>query len=123
MADDLNGKSLLDVKDINDLEEIGKVQGKNYLLIVQNEKSKRVSLDTIAGYMAGVINVVPGSVGTLFSDEGGNVLVIPKGESIPVNRRVPGNFYIEEANQVSIRSQINLPISVGISRQLGLKRV
>lgn len=123
MADNLSEKGLMDIKDVNDLEEIGKVHGKNYLFAIVNEKSKRVSIDTIAGYIASTINAIPGSASTLFNDEGGNVLVIPKGESIPVNRRIPGNFYIEECDQVSIRSQINLPISVKISKQMGLKRV
>lgn len=126
--DDLSTKSVLDIKDINDLSLIGKISGDSKLLIMVNDKAYRITADTLVGYAAGVlgnnadVNVSPVATLSMPSQEH-DIVFIESGQEIPVNKRTPGVFYLEERSQRSIRSQINLPVSVKISKQMGLKRL
>ncbi len=127
--DDLNGKSVLDVKDINDLNIISKISGNDMLLVIKDGKAYRITVDTIVGYTAGNLNGVtpsepsssPSTQASVNQDR--DIVFIENGKEIPVNKRAPGSFYLEERSQHSVRAQINLPISVTVSKQLGLKRV
>lgn len=51
-----------------------------------------------------------------------NIIFIPKGQQISPKRRTEGNFYLEERNQTSIRVEKNIPTSIRVSGNLGLKR-
>lgn len=52
-----------------------------------------------------------------------NIVLIPKGKKIPIEERQSGCLYLEEKSQVSIRSKQNLPTSIRVGANLGLKRV
>lgn len=111
-----------DAKTIDQLQELGKLSGSEKFIVSNGTETKKVSLNTIAGYTAGMVNgtqKTPGSVG-LYNQ---SVIFVPEGEEIPIIERTPGCFYLEETKQVSIRTKINVPTSVKVSQNLGLKRV
>lgn len=114
----------IEAKTIDDLREVGKLYGTEKTIISDGTETKKVSIDTIVGYTARMLNGTPVSNSLPGSNGAGSgIIFIPKDESIPVNERVPGCFYLEEQNQTSIRTEINIPTSVIVSKSLGLRRV
>ena len=113
----------LDSKTIDELQELGKLNGTEMTIISQDgTQTRKVSIDTIIGYAASVLagtNVTPMAL----SRGGTSIEVIPEGEEIPVEQRIPGYFYLELTKQTSIRTKVNVPTSVVVSPTLGLKRV
>lgn len=115
----------IEAKTIDDLREVGKLYGTEKTIISDGTETKKVSIDTIVGYTARMLNGTPiaSSLPGQTSNTGSGIVFIPEGESIPVNERTPGCFYLEEKNQTSIRTEINIPTSVIVSKSLGLRRV
>lgn len=117
-------------KSIDDLQELGKLNGTEKTIISIDDDTKKVSIDTIVGYAANMVaqamsgNTAPVMMTSNFGSSGGNcIVVINEGEEIPINLRTPGTFYFERTHQSSIRTKINVPTSVVVSGTLGLKRV
>ena len=113
-------------KTIDELQELGKLTGSEMTIVSQNgTESKKVSIDTIIGYAASMIKNIPSTIATIptGSKNGGSIIVIPEGEEIPVPQRTPNTFYLEQTKQTSIRTKVNVPTSVTVSKTLGLKRV
>lgn len=117
-------------KSIDDLQELGKLTGTEKTIISIDEDTKKVSIDTIVGYAANMItkamsgNTAPVIMSSNFGSSSGNcIIVVPEGEEVPINLRTPGTIYFERTNQSSIRTKINVPTSVVVSKTLGLKRV
>ena len=119
--------SQFDAKTIDDLQELGKLTGSEKTIISYNgEETRKVTIDTIVGYAAALLNNTQPSTMSLRPTQmvyGGQIIFIADGEEIPLNERTPGSFYLEETKQTSIRTQINIPTSVRVSKTLGLKRV
>lgn len=114
----------LDAKTIDELKELAKLTGVEKTIVSDGKESRKVSIDTIVGYTANKLAGVSGSPSVNPGLSGGNsITFIPEGEKIPVNERAPGSFYLEESRQVSIRTKINVPTSVKVSANLGLRRV
>lgn len=121
----------IEAKTIDDLQEIGKLSGMEKTIISVDQDTKKVSIDTIVGYAANLIaknmsgaSANPTSVIiTPSNSSGGCIIIIPEGTEIPINLRTPGTIYFERAHQSSIRTKINVPTSVVVSGNLGLKRV
>ena len=113
----------LDSKTIDELQELGKITGTEMTIVSQDaNQTKKVSIDTIIGYAASILSGV--NVAHMALSRGGtSIEIIPEGEEIPVEQRVPGHFYLEITNQTSIRTKVNVPTSVIVSSTLGLKRV
>lgn len=117
----------INAKTIDDLQELGKLTGKEKTIISNGNDTRKVTIDTIVGYAAGVLARTPDSSSAAPSP-GGNlngqcIFFVPEGKEVPVSERTPGSFYIEEQNQVSIRSKVSIPTSVSVSHNLGLRRV
>lgn len=119
--------SQFDAKTIDDLQELGKLTGSEKTIISYNgEETRKVTIDTIVGYAAALLNAGQPATMSLRPTQmvyGGQLIFIADGEEIPLNERTPGSFYLEETKQTSIRTQINIPTSVRVSKTLGLKRV
>ena len=121
----------VEAKSIDDLQEVGKLNGTEKTIISVENNTKKVSIDTIVGYAANLVaqslsgNTAPVMMTSNISGgSGGNCLItIPEGEEIPINLRTPGTFYLERTKQNSIRTKMNVPTSVVVSSTLGLKRV
>ena len=118
----------LDAKTIDQLQELGKITGREKTIVSDGNDTRKVTIDTIIGYAAGVLAGTPVSTtvttpSTSTSLRGQCIFFVPKGEKVSVSERAPGTFYLEETDQTSIRTQINLPTTVGVSKSLGLKRV
>ena len=120
--------NIVDAKTIDELQELGKLSGTEKTIISDGYTTKKLSIDTILGYIASRLHGTP--VAAVISDNtsitssaSGDITFIPEGEEIPVYKRVPGCFYLEEQRQSSIRTEINLPASITVSGNLGLKRV
>ena len=116
----------LDAKTIDQLQELGKITGLEKTIVSNGTDTRKVTIDTIIGYAAGVLSGMP--VTTSVSAPSSSlrsqcIFFVPKGEEISVSERSPGSFYLEETRQTSIRTQIQLPTSVTVSKSLGLKRV
>ena len=112
-----------DAKTIDELQELGKLTGSEKTIISTGKESKKVSIDTIVGYAASMINNTPATISSGGVSGGGSIVFVPKGEEISIHERTPGTFYLEETNQISIRNKTNIPTSVVVSRSLGLRRV
>ena len=113
-----------DTKTIDELQELGKLTGTEKLIISNGIESKKVSVDTLVGYTAGRINNVPkttsgGSIG--YGAQ--SIMFVPEGEEVPIHERTPGCFYLEETRQTSIRTRVNTPTAMVVSKNLGLRRV
>ena len=114
-----------EAKLIDELQELGKLSGSEMTVVSYDGKeTRKVSIDTIIGYAASLLQ----SSSASFSlrppvSSGGSLIFIPEGEEISISERTPGCFYLEEKKQTSIRTQINIPTSVKVSSNLGLKRV
>ena len=118
--------SEFNAKTIDELQELGKLTGSEMTVVSYNgTETKKVSMDTIIGYAASIINNISPSLMMSFgSSKGGEcIIVIPEGEEIPISQRTPGCFYLEQTKQTSIRSKVNVPTSVVVSKSLALKRV
>lgn len=117
----------LDAKTIDQLQELGKLTGLEKTVVSDGSDTRKVTIDTIVGYAAGVLAGTPSNTSsgsnTGVSLKGQCLFFVPKGETVDVSERSPGCFYLEETNQTSIRTQINLPTSVTVSQSLGLRRV
>lgn len=113
-------------KTIDQLQELGKLSGdEKFVVSVNEEDTRKISLDTIVGYAASILSggssaAYPVGYGLNF---GGTISYIKNGESLDISERSPGCFYLEEKNQTSIRTQISLPTSAKVSSSLGLRRV
>ena len=115
--------SSLDSKTIDQLQELGKLSGTEKTIISNGIESKKVSIDTILGYIASRLSNIPASSYVPGISGGQSIVFIPEGEEVPVSERTPGSFYLEEVKQTSIRTKINIPTSVNVSKTLGLRRV
>ena len=113
-----------DSKTIDQLQELGKLNGQEkFVVSVNEEDTRKISLDTIVGYAAAILSGNAGTMPLMGSNYGGSIIYIKEGESIDISQRSPGWFYLEERTQTSVRAQINLPTSVKVSSNLGLRRV
>jgi hypothetical protein len=113
-----------DAKTIDELQELGKLSGTEKLIISNGVESKKVSVDTLVGYTAGRMNNVPKATsGGAMGYGAQSIVFVPEGEEVPVYERTPGCFYLEETKQTSIRTRVNTPTSVVVSKNLGLRRV
>ena len=116
--------SELDARTIDELKELAKLTGSEKTIVSNGTETRKVSIDTIVGFAASRLAGSSGSSSVNPGLAGGQSLVfVPEGETVPVNERVPGSFYLEESRQVSIRTKINVPTSVKVSASLGLRRV
>lgn len=117
----------IDSKTIDQLQEIGKITGLEKTVISDGTDTRKVTIDTIVGYAAGVLANTPSntssipSTGTSLRSQ--CIFFVPEGKEVPVVERTPGSFYLEETRQTSIRTKVNLPTSVTVSKSLGLRRV
>lgn len=119
-----------DSKTIDELQELGKLSGTEKLVasLENGDDTKKVSIDTIVGYAADLIAAAMGNSSTTFaikpvSSGAGSIVFIEAGKTIDIKDRTLGCFYLEEQNQTSIRTRINIPTSVKVSKSLGLRRV
>lgn len=112
-------------KTIDQLQELGKLNGdEKFVVSVNEEYTRKISLDTIVGYAAALLSGNAGASPVGFGlNYGGTIIYIEDGKIIDISERSPGCFYLEERKQNSIRTQISLPTSVTVSSNLGLKRV
>lgn len=106
-------------KQITDLDELKKLNGKESVLVDNGEYSYRTTIDTLLGYIANQINA-----GTFPSEmlKSTSITVIPEGTSLPASARVDGNFYIRECNSEDA-SNIAVNGSIIVSPNMGLKIV
>ena len=119
----------IDTKTIDELQELGKLTGQEKTIVSDGYTTKKLSIDTILGFITSKLNLSSGGVMPMsdytpsVSSGSNGIVFIPDGEEIPVYQRTPGYFYLEEKRQTSIRSEISLPSSVTVSNNFGLRRV
>lgn len=114
----------LDAKTIDQLQELGKLNGLEKTIISDGTTTSKVTIDTIIGYAASLLAGTPTNVSSISTSlNGQSLFFVPEGCEVPVVERAPGSFYLEETRQTSIRTQISLPTSVSVSKSLGLRRV
>lgn len=113
-----------DTKTIDELQELGKLTGDEKILVSykEGEENRKVTIDTIVGYAASLLQNIPTTL-SLRTGIDQCIIFVPEGEDMPLSQRTPGCFYLEERNQTSIRTKINIPTSVKVSSNLGLRRV
>lgn len=112
-----------DAKTIDELQELGKLFGTEKLIISNGVESKKVSVDTLVGYTASRMNSVPKATSGGSSYGAQSIIFVPEGKEVPIYERTPGCFYLEETKQTSIRTRVNTPTAVVVSKNLGLRRV
>lgn len=111
----------LDAKTIDQLQEVGKLNGLEKTIISDGNTTRKVSIDTIVGYAANKLANSSSKTNVLAT--GQSIFFVPEGNEVPVIERTPGSFYLEETRQTSIRSQVNIPTSITVSNSLGLRRI
>lgn len=118
--------SSFDAKTIDELQELGKLTGLEKTIVSNGIETRKVSMDTIIGYAASILakssnnSSIPSSP---IINGGQSIVFIPEGQEISISERTPGCFYLEERRQTSIRTKINVPTSVTVSKNLGLRRI
>lgn len=106
-------------KRITELEQLKKLSGLELMLIDDGVTAKKVSVDTLLGYIAKEINS-----GTISEDlfSSCNIIEIPVGEDIPVVSRIDGNYYLRtcEVKDAQIAAGMDTTIVVGPNMALKL---
>lgn len=103
-------------KRITELQTLGKIGGKEMMLIDNGEDTFKVTVDALLGYIAKEINA-----GNFPEDTGGSSIIkIPIGEDIPVSARVDGNYYLRICDITEARINAGIPMNIKVSPNMGL---
>lgn len=109
------------VKQIHELNQLNKLNGKEELLIDNGEVTLRVTVDTMLGYIRDQIN---GSTGGGSSSPGTTIHFINEGEpNIPKESRKKGHYYIRVVKGRSAHLSTGLPRLIRISPNMGLRMI
>lgn len=105
-------------KQISELDPIGKLTGKELLLVDNGEYTMKTTVDVLLGYIANEINK-----GTIPSDmfASTNIIEIPIGETIEIPSRVDGNFYLRSTDIIEAQIAAGLDTTIKVSPNMALK--
>ena len=122
MADVYNEAVLVSgTKRITELYQLNKLTGSEEILIDNGgDDTYKVTVDTLLGYIANRINqgTIPPSV-----YESTNIIVIEKGENIPIPSRVEGNFYLRVCDVKEAHVSAGLNKNIRVSPNMALKLI
>lgn len=115
---DING-----VKQIHELTQLNKLNGKEELLIDNGDVTLRVTVDTMLGYIRDQINMSLGGTGSS-SGPGTTIHFIGEGEpNIPAESREKGHYYIRVVRGQSAHLSTGLPRLIRVSPNMGLRMI
>ena len=119
MSTMIGNNEILGAKRITELNPLYKLQGKEQVLIDNGVDTYKVTVDTLLGYIANQINA--GNIPSTPTEAATNIVVIKEGESIPVDSRLDGTFYLEIQGSRTMNRTLSSRIRV--SPNMGLKLV
>lgn len=104
-------------KRIQELPSLGKIGGKEMMLIDNGEDTFKVTVDSLLGYIAKEINT-----GTISGDifGGSSIIEIQPGEDIPISSRVDGNYYLRICDTIEAQINAGIPTTIRVSPNMGL---
>ena len=106
-------------KRITELQSLGKINGKEMMLIDNGEDTFKVTVYSLLGYIAKEINAGTFPEGGL-GGGASSIIMIPIGEDIPVSSRVDGNYYFRMCDITEARINAGIPMSIRVSPNMGL---
>ena len=127
MAEPVTGT--FETKQIHELNPLVKLTGKEELLIDNGDRTLRITVDTMLGYIRDQINASTGQGGTSgggSSEESSviHVIRLDQGESsVPIESREKGHFYIEVTDSVEAQFSSGLPRLIRVSPNMGLRLI
>lgn len=105
-------------KRISELNPLGKLTGKEEIIIDNGDETHKVTIDSLLGYIANQINSGTFPPSILDST---NIIVIPEGEDIPISSRKEGNFYFKVKSSDEINLNGGITGRIAVSPNMGLK--
>lgn len=108
------------VKEINELTQLNKLNGKEEMLIDNGEVTLKVTVDTLLGYIRDQINSGTYN-GSRTLDSG--IIFIPEGESIPSESRYANHFYVNVVEAQDAHLTSGLPTIVKVSPNMALRMI
>lgn len=136
-----------DVKQINELNPLYKLNGMEELLIDNGDKTLRVTVDTLLGYIRDTINNPNGSGGSTNNDNpsgggtvvgGGSTITTPvqtvvgastihiiheTEEDVPIESRPEGHYYIRVVNATDAQLSTGMPRLIRVSPNMQLRMI
>lgn len=111
--------TILGNKRITELKTLGKLSGTEEVILDNGDETYKITVDSLLGYIAKQINsgTIPPSV---FASS--TIIEIPEGESIPVESREDGNYYINIQDSRDVAAN-TLYGRIRVSPNMGLKIV
>lgn len=105
------------VKQINELTQLNKLNGKEEMLIDNGDVTLKVTVDTLLGYIRDQINT-----GNTSGGETG-IHFIPEGEEIPAESRENDHFYINVVDAQTAHLSSGIPTIVKVSPNMALRMI
>lgn len=119
---DTNYVDIYGTKQIHELTQLNKLNGKEEMLIDDGEVTLRVTVDTLLGYIRDQINLSLGN-GT-GSGAGTTIHFIDEGEeNTPVASREKGHYYIRVVKGTEAHLSTGLPRLIRVSPNMGLRMI
>lgn len=120
MSEQVSGT--FDTKRIYELDPLNKLSGREEVIIDNGDNTYKVTVDTLLGYIRDQINSATGGETPSYGG-GGTIHVIEEGESVPVEERIPGHFYLEVISSDEIQLSSGLPRIIKVSPNMDLRLV
>lgn len=121
MPDGTNYVDIYGVKQIHELTPLNKLNGKENMLIDNDDETLKVTVDTLLGYIRDQINI---SLGGSTSTIGTTIHFIGEDEeNIPVASRETGHFYIRVVKGSEAHLSTGIPRLIRVSPNMGLRMI
>lgn len=111
-----------DTKQIHELVELTKLNGREEVIIDNGEVTMRVSVDTLLGYIRDQINGNSSGSGSSSGDNTG-IHFLDVGENLPAQSRIKDHFYIRAVSVTDAQIASGLPRTIKVSPNMQLKMV
>lgn len=119
-----NGTDYVDiygVKQIHELTQLNKLNGREDMLIDNGDVTLKVTVDTLLGYIRDQINL---SLGGTTSGGGTTIHFIGEGEeNIPVESREKDHYYIRVVKGAEAHLSTGIPRLIRVSPNMGLRMI
>lgn len=121
MPDSTNYVDIYGVKQIHELTQLNKLNGREEMLIDDGEVTLRVTVDTLLGYIRDQINL---SLGNNTGGGATTIHFIDEGEeNIPVESRETGHYYIRVVKGAEAHLSTGIPRLIRVSPNMGLRMI
>lgn len=121
MPDGTNYVDIYGVKQIHELTPLNKLNGRENMLIDNDDVTLKVTVDTLLGYIRDQINISLG--GSTGNTETTIHFIGEDEENIPVESRETGHYYIRVVKGAEAHLSTGIPRLIRVSPNMGLRMI